>query len=261
MCGQQVVREEDTADIKCVNPHCPAQRIRTIEYFAGRDAMDIKVLGASYVEALVNEGYLKDYSDLYDLKNFREELIEKGLVGKEKNTDRILQAIEESKKNSVDKLLTGLGISNVGKTTAKAIMRHFESLHALAGADYETLTAIQDVGPTTAQSIVSFFEQEENRCMLQRLTEAGVNMIAKKEEGASDVFAGLTFVITGTLPNLDRKEAQALIEKNGGKVTGSVSKKTDYLLAGEAAGSKLTKAGELGIPVISEEELYKMIGI
>lgn len=260
MCGQQVVREEDTADIKCVNPHCPAQRIRTIEYFAGRDAMDIKVLGASYVEALVNEGYLKDYSDLYDLKNFREELIEKGLVGKEKNTDRILQAIEESKKNSVDKLLTGLGISNVGKTTAKAIMRHFESLHALAGADYETLTAIQDVGPTTAQSIVSFFEQEENRCMLQRLTEAGVNMIAKKEEGASDVFAGLTFVITGTLPNLDRKEAQALIEKNGGKVTGSVSKKTDYLLAGEAAGSKLTKAGELGIPVINEEELYKMIG-
>lgn len=260
MCGQQVVREEDTADIKCVNPHCPAQRIRTIEYFAGRDAMDIKVLGASYVEALVNEGYLKDYSDLYDLKNFREELIEKGLVGKEKNTDRILQAIEESKKNSVDKLLTGLGISNVGKTTAKAIMRHFESLHALAEADYETLTAIQDVGPTTAQSIVSFFAQEENRCMLQKLTEAGVNMIAKKEEGASDVFAGLTFVITGTLPNLDRKEAQALIEKNGGKVTGSVSKKTDYLLAGEAAGSKLTKAGELGIPVINEEELYKMIG-
>lgn len=260
MCGQPVVREEDTADIKCLNPHCPAQRIRTIEYFAGRDAMDIKVLGASYVEALVNEGYLKNYSDLYELKNVRDELIEKGLVGKERNTDRILQAIEESKKNSVDKLLTGLGISNVGKTTAKAIMRHFDSLEALAVADYDTLTAIPDVGPTTAQSIVSFFAEEENRAIVQKLADAGVNMIAEKEEGASDVFAGLTFVITGTLPNLDRKEAQALIEKNGGKVTGSVSKKTNYLLAGEAAGSKLTKAGELGIPVISEEELYKMIG-
>ncbi len=261
MCGQPVVREEDTADIKCLNPHCPAQRIRTIEYFAGRDAMDIKVLGASYVEALVNEGYLKNYSDLYELKNVRDELIEKGLVGKEKNTDRILQAIEESKKNSVDKLLTGLGISNVGKTTAKAIMRHFESLEALAAADYDTLTAIPDVGPTTAQSIVSFFAEEENQHIIQKLADAGVNMIAEKEEGASDVFAGLTFVITGTLPNLDRKEAQALIEKNGGKVTGSVSKKTNYLLAGEAAGSKLTKAGELGIPVISEEELYKMIDL
>lgn len=259
MCGQPVVREEDTADIKCVNPHCPAQRIRTIEYFAGRDAMDIKVLGASYVETLVNAGYLKDYSDLYDLKEFREELIEKGLVGKEKNTDRILQAIEESKNNSADKLLTGLGIGNVGKTTAKAIMRHFDSLTALAQADYDSLTAIQDIGPTTAQSIVSFFADPENRRIFQKLVDAGVNTIAQKEEGASDVFAGLTFVITGTLPNLDRKEAQALIEKNGGKVTGSVSKKTDYLLAGEAAGSKLTKAGELGIPVIGEAELYRMI--
>ena len=259
MCGQTVVREEDTADIKCVNPHCPAQRIRTIEYFAGRDAMDIKVLGASYVETLVNAGYLKDYSDLYDLKEFREELIEKGLVGKEKNTDRILQAIEESKKNSADKLLTGLGISNVGKTTAKAIMHHFDSLIALSQADYDSLTAIPDIGPTTAQSIVSFFADPENRRIFQKLADAGVNMIAQKEEGASDVFAGLTFVITGTLPNLERKEAQALIEKNGGKVTGSVSKKTDYLLAGEAAGSKFTKAGELGIPVISEAELYRMI--
>lgn len=261
MCGQTVVREEDTADIKCINPLCPAQRIRTIEYFAGRDAMDIKVLGAAYVEALVNEGYLKDYADIYDLKNSRGELIEKGLVGKEKNTDRILLAIEESKKNSADKLLTGLGISNVGKTTAKTIMRHFDSLWALAEADYDSLVGIPDVGPTTAQSIVSFFEMQENRTILKRLADAGVNMESVKEEGESEKLAGLTFVITGTLPGLDRKQAQEFIEKNGGKVTGSVSKKTSYLLAGEAAGSKLTKAAELGIPVLSEADLYRMIGL
>lgn len=261
MCGQTVVREEDTADIKCINPLCPAQRIRTIEYFAGRDAMDIKVLGAAYVEALVNEGYLKDYADIYDLKNSRVELIEKGLVGKEKNTDRILLAIEESKKNSADKLLTGLGISNVGKTTAKTIMRHFDSLWALAEADYDSLVGIPDVGPTTAQSIVSFFEMQENRTILKRLADAGVNMESVKEEGESEKLAGLTFVITGTLPGLDRKQAQEFIEKNGGKVTGSVSKKTSYLLAGEAAGSKLTKAAELGIPVLSEADLYRMIGL
>ena len=261
MCGQKVIREEDTADIKCMNPLCPAQRIRVIEYFAGRDAMDIKVLGASYVEALVQEGYLKDYADIYDLKNFRDELIEKGLVGKEKNTDRILQAIEESKNNSVDKLLTGLGISNVGKTTAKTIMRKFHSLQELADADYETLVAIPDVGPTTAKSIVSFFANEENHAIVERLAKAGVNMESVREEGNSDKLAGMTFVITGTLPTLDRKEAQTLIEKHGGKVTGSVSKKTTYLVAGEAAGSKLTKAGELGIPILSEADLYKMLEI
>lgn len=260
MCGQPVVREEDTADIKCVNPHCPAQRIRTIEYFAGRDAMDIKVLGASYVETLVENGYLKDYSDLYELKNYREELIEKGLVGKEKNTDRILKAIEESKKNSADKLLTGLGISNVGKTTARMIMRHFDSIMSLAQADYDTLTEIQDIGPTTARCIVDFFADAENGRIFRKLMDAGVNMVSQKTEDESDILAGKTFVITGTLPTLERKAAQELIEKNGGKVTGSVSKKTNYLLAGEAAGSKLTKAGELGIPVISEAELFHMIG-
>jgi len=260
MCGQPVVREEDTADIKCVNPHCPAQRIRTIEYFAGRDAMDIKVLGASYVETLVENGYLKDYSDLYELKNYREELIEKGLVGKEKNTDRILKAIEESKKNSADKLLTGLGISNVGKTTARMIMRHFDSIISLAQADYDTLTEIQDIGPTTARCIVDFFADAENGRIFRKLMDAGVNMVSQKTEDESDILAGKTFVITGTLPTLERKAAQELIEKNGGKVTGSVSKKTDYLLAGEAAGSKLTKAGEMGILVISEAEFFHMIG-
>lgn len=259
VCGEEIVQESGTADYKCVNPSCPAQLLRTIAYFAGRDAMDIKALGESYVKILIEEGYLHDYTDIYYLKDQREELIERKLVGKEKNTDRILKAIEDSKDNSVDQLLTGLGIDNVGKTTAKGIMRQFADMDELMAADFETLTAIPDVGPTTAQSILAFFEKEANRRMIARFREAGVNMKSAKEEGAGTSLLNQTFVITGTLPTLDRKQAQELIEKHGGKVTGSVSKKTNYVLAGEAAGSKLTKANELGIPVLSEEELLRML--
>lgn len=259
VCGEEIIQESDTADYKCINPSCPAQLLRTIAYFAGRDAMDIKALGESYVKILIDEGYLHDYADIYYLKDRREELIERKLVGKEKNTDRILKAIEESKSNSADQLLTGLGIDNVGKTTAKGIMKHFADMDELIAADYETLTSIPDVGPTTAQSILSFFEKEANRHMIGRFRAAGVNMSSAKEEGGSTRLSGRTFVITGTLPTLERKQAQELIEKHGGKVTGSVSKKTDYVLAGEAAGSKLTKANELGIPVLSEAELLGML--
>lgn len=259
VCGQPVVKESDTADYRCVNPSCPAQLLRTIAYFAGRDAMDIKALGEAYVETLIGEGYLRDYADIYFLREKRDELIEKKLVGKEKNTDRILKAIDDSKENSADKLLTGLGIDNVGKTTAKEIMKHFDDLYALMDADYDALTQIPDVGPTTAQSIVDFFAKEENRRMMDRFASAGVNLKSAKEEGASEKLSGLIFVITGTLPTLDRKQAQELIEKHGGKTTGSVSKKTSYVLAGEAAGSKLTKAEELGIPVLTEGELFAML--
>lgn len=259
VCGEEIVQESDTADYKCVSPSCPAQLLRTIAYFAGRDAMDIKALGESYVKILIEEGYLHDYTDIYYLKDKREELIARKLVGKEKNTDRILKAIEESKNNHVDQLLTGLGIDNVGKTTAKGIMRQFADMDELMAADYETLTAIPDVGPTTAQSILAFFEKEANRHMIGRFKEAGVNMKSAGEEGAGTRLLNQTFVITGTLPTMERKQAQELIEKHGGKVTGSVSKKTNYVLAGEAAGSKLTKANELGIPVLSEEELLRML--
>lgn len=221
--------------------------------------MDIKALGESYVKVLIGEGYLHDYTDIYYLKDKRDELIERKLVGKEKNTDRILKAIEESKKNSVDQLLTGLGIDNVGKTTAKGIMRQFADMDTLMGADFETLTAVPDVGPATAQSILDFFAKEANRRMIERFKAAGVNMESAKEEGGSLRLLDQTFVITGTLPTMERKQAQELIEKHGGKVTGSVSKKTTYVLAGEAAGSKLTKAKELGIPVLSEAELLGML--
>ena len=258
VCGAKTEREKDTADIKCTSPNCPAQLERHIINFVGRDAMDIKGFGTVYIEELVRLGYLKDVADIYDLKDHREELIEQGIIGKEKNTDKLLDAIETSKKNDAYKLLTGLGIPNVGKAAAKAILKYFKEFDALEAADMEKLQEVNDIGEVSADCIFRFFGDEKNKVLLKRLREAGVNMAYIPEEGADERFAGQTFVITGTLPSMDRKAAAALIEKFGGKVAGSVSKKTAYVLAGENAGSKLTKANELGIKVISEEDILAM---
>lgn len=258
VCGAKTEREKDTADIKCTSPNCPAQLERHIINFVGRDAMDIKGFGTVYIEELVRLGYLKDVADIYDLKDHREELIEQGIIGKEKNTDKLLDAIETSKKNDAYKLLTGLGIPNVGKAAAKAILKYFKEFDALEAADMDQLQEVNDIGEVSADCIFRFFGDEKNKVLLQRLRDAGVNMAYILEEGADERFAGQTFVITGTLPSMDRKEAAALIEKFGGKVAGSVSKKTAYVLAGENAGSKLTKANELGIKVISEEDILAM---
>lgn len=260
-CGAKTERERDTADIKCTSPNCPAQLERHIINFVGRDAMDIKGFGTVYIEELVRMGYIKDVADIYSLKEHREELIEQGIIGKEKNTDKLLDAIEKSKENDAYKLLTGLGIPNVGKAAAKAIMKQFKMMENLQDATIDELTAVNDIGEVSAECIRSFFAEEKNRRMLARLKEYGVNMTAEESETIESVISGKTLVVTGTLPTLGRKEAQALIEQYGGKVSGSVSKKTDYLLAGEAAGSKLTKAQELGITVISEEELKNMLGV
>lgn len=258
VCGHPLVKEEGTADICCANPSCPAQLKRTLSYFASRDAMDIKAFGSTYVDTLVDEEYLHNYVDIYRLHEYRDELIEKGIMGKEKNTDKILAAIEESKHNSVDKFLTGLAIRNVGKASAKEIMKHFASLKELAEASVEQLVQIPDVGEITAECIHDYFADAENRRLLSEVEALGMNMESQVQaQGAK--LAGLTIVVTGTLPTLGRKEAAELIENNGGKCTGSVSKKTSYLLAGEAAGSKLDKARSLGIPVISEEDLLAMI--
>ena len=258
VCGAKTEREKDTADIKCTSPNCPAQLERHIINFVGRDAMDIKGFGTVYIEELVRLGYLKDVADIYDLKDHREELIEQGIIGKEKNTDKLLDAIETSKKNDAYKLLTGLGIPNVGKAAAKAILKYFKEFDALEAADMDQLQEVNDIGEVSADCIFRFFGDEKNKVLLQRLRDAGVNMAYIPEEGADERFAGQAFVITGTLPSMDRKEAAALIEKFGGKVAGSVSKKTAYVLAGENAGSKLTKANELGIKVISEEDILAM---
>ena len=259
ICGSHLIREEDTADIRCVNPNCGAQVSRTIAYFASISCMNIMGLGETIVDALVNEGYLKNYADIYKLKDHRDELIEKGIIGKEKNTDKILAAIEKSKANDAAKVLTGLAIRNVGKQTAKDIMKHFSSIEELANATEAELTAINDIGATTAHCITEFFSNEENRRVVAELTDAGVNMKAEDNAAVSDKLVGLTIVVTGTLPTLGRKEATELIEKNGGKCTGSVSKKTSLVVAGEEAGSKLTKANELGIKVIDEGQLLDML--
>ena len=258
-CGAKTEREKDTADIKCTSPNCPAQLERHMINFVGRDAMDIKGFGASYFMELVRLGYLKDIADIYDLKQHREELIEQGIIGKEKNTDKLLDAIEKSKQNEAFQLLTGFGIPNVGKAAAKTILKHFGSIEALMQADMESLQQVADVGEVTALCIRNYFQDENNCKIIERLKEAGVNMEMAETGSEDGRFDGLTFVITGTLPTMDRKAAAALIEAHGGKVSGSVSKKTNYLLAGENAGSKLTKANDLGVSVISEAELQEML--
>lgn len=258
-CGSKTEREKDTADIRCTSPNCPAQLERHIINFVGRDAMDIKGFGTVYIEELVRMGYIKDVADIYALKEHRDALIEQGIIGKEKNTDKLLNAIELSKENDVYRLLTGLGIPNVGKAAAKAVMKQFKTMEHLKNATVEELTEVNDIGEISAECIHSFFTEEKNLDILKRLEAAGVRMETTEQETFSSLLSGKTVVITGTLESLGRKEAAELVEKYGGRVSGSVSKKTDYVLAGENAGSKLAKAQELGITVISETDLKKML--
>ncbi len=261
VCGAKTEREKDTADIKCTSPNCPAQLERHIINFVGRDAMDIKGFGTVYIEELVRLGYIKDIADIFELKDHREELIEQGIIGKEKNTDKLLDTIERAKENDAYMLLTGFGIPNVGKAAAKTIMKRFSSILDLENADRDALMEVDDVGEVSADCIFHFFHDEKNKEMIARLKSLGVNMKAEETETIDSAVSGKTVVITGTLPTLGRKEAAELVEKYGGKVSGSVSKKTDYVVAGESAGSKLTKAQELGITVLTEEELFVLLGI
>ena len=259
VCGAPTVREANTADIKCSSATCPAQLERHIINFVSRDAMNIMGFGTVYIEELVRRGYIADIADIYDLVNHRDELIAEGIIGKEKNTDKLLAAIEESKGNDANLLLTGFGIPGIGKAAAKSLLNHFGNIEAIANASEEELRQVDDIGDVSAKALVTFFTDNTCKEILKRLKSSGVNMTKLQDEKAGNALEGLTMVITGTLPTLGRKEAAALIEANGGKVTGSVSKKTDYLVAGEAAGSKLDKATSLGISVISEEELLAMI--
>lgn len=260
-CGAPTVRDENTADTRCVNLNCPAQLVQHILNFAGRNAMDIKGFGEAYIEVLIKEGYLRDIADIYYLHLYRDELINKGLIGKEKNTDKLLAAIEESKNNDIDRLITGLGIRNIGKQAGYELKTHFKSLNELKDATYEELVAINDVGDITARSITEFFANHGNRDILRRLEAAGVNFSSMTADtGNESALAGKVFVITGTLPDMGRTEMEELLKKCGAKVSGSVSKKTDYVIAGENAGSKLTKAQELNVPVITQDEALRLIG-
>ncbi len=259
VCGAPTYREENTADIKCSSATCPAQLERHIINFVGRDAMDIKGFGTAYIEELIHQGYLHDIADIYGLYEYRDELIEKGILGKEKNTDKLLGVIEASKENDAYRLLTGLGIPGIGKAAAKSLLDYFGSIDAVAKAGPEELVEVNDIGEISAKAIYAYFRDPVSTGILERMQKHGVNMVRQEAADSDNVLADLTFVITGTLPNMGRKEAAELIERHGGKVSGSVSKKTNYLLAGENAGSKLDKANALGVTVLTEEELLEML--
>ena len=255
VCGAPVIRDEDGAAIRCTGAECPAQLLRNITHFASRDAMDIEGLGPAVVEQLVNHDLIKNVADLYDLH--AQDVAQLDRMGA-KSAENLIRAIEKSKGNDLSKLIFGLGIRQVGEKAAKVISAHFRTFDALAAATVEDLTAIDDVGEITAQGIVKYLAQPQSKDLIRRLKEAGVNM-ESSQEMVDQRFEGMTFVLTGTLTNFDRKTAQNLIEERGGKVSGSVSKKTTYVVAGDAAGSKLTKAQELGIPILAEDEFADML--
>ena len=254
-CGAPVVHLEDEAALRCVNPECPAQSLRNIIHFASRDAMDIDGLGTAAATQLVEKGMVHSAADLYDLT--REQLLTLDKF-KEKSADNLLAAIERSKENNLDKLLFGFGIRNIGDKAAALLAEHFGTLQAIREASIEQISGIDGFGGVMAQSVVEFFAKDGTSDLVHRLADAGLNM-QWKGEPKGDKLAGKTLVVTGTLETLSRNEAEALIVKNGGKASGSVSKKTAYVVAGTAAGSKLTKAQALGVPVLTEAEFLDLL--
>ncbi len=260
ICGSETVREENGADLRCPSSDCYGKRVRAIEYFASKDAMNIDGFGPSTAEALYDSGYVEDIADLYTLNKYREDLIEAGTVGREKSVDNLLASIEGSKSNGLTRLLTGLGIRNIGKQSARVLAQHFPDLDAVMAADEEAIKALPDFGDIAAADLTAFFAEPRNRELIEKLRERGVSMVSDEEASkVDDRFAGMTFVLTGTLPTLTRSEASAIIQSYGGKVSGSVSGKTTYVLAGEEAGSKLDKARTLGVEIITEDDLNNMI--
>ena len=260
-CGSKLVRLEDMADIRCVNPNCPAQLARHLINFAGRDAMDIKGLGQEIIRTLIANGYLRGIADIYHLHEHRDELIASGLAGREKNTDKLLSAIEESKKNDPAKLLTGLAIPGVGRTSAGTLMAHFHTMDALMAADEEALLGVPDVGGITASAILRFFADPANQNLMGELKGLGLNM-ESGETGVSDTLAGRIYVVTGDVTHFPNRNAlSAFIAARGGKVTSSVSKKTTALINNDitSMSGKNRKAKELGIPILTEEEFLASI--
>ena len=255
VCGAPVERDEDGAHIRCTGAECPAQLLRNLAHFASRDAMDIEGLGIAVVENLVNAGLVRTPGDLYFLKE--EDVAQLERMGK-KSAQNLVEAIARSREQDLSRLIYALGIRQVGQKTGKVLAARFRTMDALENASLEELTAVDDIGEITARSILDWFASPQSRHLLTRLREAGVNMEAA-EQGSDQRFAGLTFVLTGTLEHFTRDEAASRIEALGGKSAGSVSKKTSYVVAGEAAGSKLRKAQELGVPVLSEAEFLAML--
>ena len=255
-CGAPVVHLEDETALRCVNPECPAQALRNLIHFASRNAMAIDGLGEAVARQLIDKGLVHTVADLYTLT--REQILTLDKF-KAKSAGNLLAAIENSRKNNLDKLVFGLGIRNIGDKAAALLAEHFGSMEKLRQASAEQVSSIDGFGGVMAQSVVEFFAKEGTGDLLEHLAQAGVNMEWHGEKKGT-ALAGKTVVVTGTLPTLSRQEAEALIVRNGGKASGSVSRRTAYVLAGEAAGSKLTKAQNLGIPVIDEAEFFRIIG-
>lgn len=254
-CGSPIVRDADGAAMRCTGLECPAQRLRNIVHFASREAMDIEGLGLALCQNLVNSGLVQSPAEIYYLRQEEIEPLER--MGK-KSAANLINAIEKSKTQGLARVLCGFGIRQVGTKAAKTLATYFENMDKLMEATQEELTAIPDIGPVTAGFIRQWLDQPQSRHQIQLLREAGVSM-ESTENIVDHRFQGMTFVLTGTLEHYTRDEAAALIEKFGGKTSGSVSKKTTYVLAGESAGSKLTKANELGVPILNEEQFEALI--
>ena len=254
-CGERVVREEGEAAIRCINPECPAQLLRNLIHFCSRDAMDIEGLGPSIIETFVNEGMIKKTSDIYHLDKEKIASLE-GF--KETSAGNIINSVENSKQNDLSKLIFALGIRHIGEKAAKLLSDEFKDIDAVMNASVEDILEIEGFGNVMAQAVVDFFSNESAIELIAELKEAGVNTKSKTVI-KDNRFEGMTFVLTGTLESFKRSEASKIIESFGGKTSSSVSKKTTYVLSGEASGSKLDKANALGIPVINEEEFKKMI--
>ena len=255
VCGAPVERDEDGAHTRCTGAECPAQLLRNLAHFASRDAMDIEGLGIAVVENLVNAQLVKTPGDLYFLNE--EDVAQLERMGK-RSAKKLLAALEKSKEQDLSRLIYAFGIRQVGQKAGKILAARFQTLENLQNATLEELTAVDDIGEITARNILDWMASPQSRHLIDRLREAGVNMTAA-EQGSDRRFEGMTFVLTGTLEKFTRDEASEMIEDRGGKSSGSVSKKTTYVVAGEAAGSKLRKAQELGIPVLTEEEFLALL--
>ena len=258
ICGSELVRFPEEAAHYCINQDCPARVVESMIHFASRDAMDIDTLGDKKVEFFHKQGFLNTIEDIYCLKEHRQELID--LEGfKEKSVDKLLDAIEDSKQNPLEDLIYGLGIRQVGKKAAKVLAKHFLSMDALMAANEEELVAIKDIGQITAESITAFFHEPKNMELIAHLKGYGLRMDTEAEQIHESSFSGKTIVLTGTLTQMTRNDAKALLESLGANVSGSVSKKTDLVIYGEAAGSKLTKANSLGVMTMDEDTFMKEV--
>lgn len=260
VCSEPTVRLEGEAAVKCINISCPAQIRRGIIHFASRDAMNIEGLGESIVGLLLDNNIIKDIADLYYIK--KEDVINLERMG-EKSAENLIKAIEKSKQNELYRLINGLGIKYIGVKGAKVLAKNFDSLDEIINADSVQLTNLEEFGDIMANSVVEFFKEEKNMTVINKLKEAGVNTesIKNKDESIVNIFEGMKIVLTGTLPTLKRNDAKEMIEARGGKATSSVSKSTTFVLAGEEAGSKLTKANELGVKVIDEAKFLDILNL